>query len=189
MSLSTILIGRSTAVERRPWRLLDLIYCGITGGILAGFFFAVAQSMVSGIQGRPLLEPLQLTGSLITGSIALEPGWVSTAAIGLFVHLVISAFYGILFLFLHWELKRHNETTERLFLDGALFGLLIWIVHFFWIAPRAYPQFLTLDLVWNGLVAHAFVFGGVLGLYVASLQFTGDEENESQLYRVEGLPR
>ena len=186
MSLSTILIGKSTAVERRQWHLLDLIYCGISGGILAGFSFGVAQALLSVIQGRPLLEPLQLAGSLLTGAILLEPGWISSATIGLFVHLVISAFYGILFLFLHWELKRHNETMDRLFLDGALFGLAIWMVHFFGIAPRAYPQFLTLDLVWNGLVAHSLFFGGVLGLYVANLQFAGEERDQGtpELFRV-----
>ena len=185
MSLSNILIGKST-VDRRHWRLLDLIYCGITGGILAGFSFAVAQSFLSAIQGRPMLEPLQLTGSVLTGSIALEPGWISTATIGLFVHLVISAFYGILFLFLHWELKRHIETVERLILDGCLFGLAIWMIHFFWIAPRAYPQFLTLDLVWNGLVAHSLFFGGALGFYVANLKFAGEEKEEStpELFQV-----
>lgn len=186
MSLSTILIGKATAVERRQWRLLDLMHCGITGGILAGLSFAIVQLVMSGMQGRPPLEPLQLTGSLVTDPMAIVPGQASLATIGLFAHLVISAIYGILFLFLHWELKRHNETTERLILDGALFGLAIWMVHFFWIAPRAYPQFLTLDLVWNGLVAHSLFFGGVLGFYVANLQFAGEEleEGTPELFQV-----
>ncbi|HET9886708.1 MAG TPA: hypothetical protein VFR10_04285 [bacterium] len=177
MSLSSILLGKA-AVERRQWQLLDLMHCGISGGILAGISFAVAQAAMSGAQGRPVLEPLQLAGSLIVEPMGIVPGSISLATIGLFVHFVISSVYGIVFLFLHWELKRHNESTERLILDGAIFGLMIWMVHFFWIAPRAYPQFLTLDLVWNGLVAHAFFFGGVLGYYVANLRFAREEEEE-----------
>ena len=186
MSLSTILIGRATPVERRQWRLLDLMHCGITGGVLAGLSFAIAQTIMGGMQGRPWFEPLQLTGSLVTDPMAIVPGKASLAMIGLFVHFMISAIYGILFLFLHWELKRHNETVERLILDGALFGVMIWMVHFFWVAPRAYPQFLTLDLVWNGLVAHALFFGGVLGFYVANLQFAGEEADEGtpELFQV-----
>jgi hypothetical protein len=183
MSLSTILIGRARPLERKQWRLLDLMHCGITGGILAGSCFAVAQALLSAVQGRPILEPLHLTASLISNPMGIDPGWISSAAMGLFVHFVISALYGILFLLLHWELKRHDETAERLMLDGAFFGFAIWIIHFFWIAPRAYPQFQTLDLVWNGLVAHAFFFGGVLGLYVSSLRFEGREEGEVELFR------
>jgi hypothetical protein len=177
MSLSSILIGKA-AVERRQWQLLDLMHCGISGGVLAGISFAAAQAAMSGAQGRPVLEPLQLAGSLIVEPLGIVPGSISLATIGLFVHLVISSVYGIVFLFLHWELKRHDESTERLILDGAIYGSMIWMVHFFLIAPRAYPQFLTLDLVWNGLVAHAFFFGGVLGYYVANLQFAGEEDED-----------
>jgi len=179
MSLSSLLIGRP-ASSRRDWKALDLFHCGITGGILAGSVYAAAQAAISGLQGRPLVEPLRLTASLLLGSVALDPESLSPPAVGLFIHLMISAFYGAVFLFLHWELKRHNETPERLILDGALFGFAVWVINFFLIAPRAYPQFLALDPVWNGLVAHAFLFGAPLGIYVAALQFSGEESDATE---------
>jgi hypothetical protein len=174
MSLSSMLIGKPAA-SRRDWKALDLFHCGITGGVLAGSAYALAQAAMSGLQGRPLIEPLRLTASLVLGGTALDPESLSPPAVGLFVHLMISAFYGVVFLFLHWELKRHDETRERLILDGALFGFAIWVINFFVIAPRAYPQFLVLDPVWIGLVAHAFFFGAALGVYVGALQFSGEE--------------
>jgi hypothetical protein len=173
MSQSNLVLGGAGAALHRGWNAKDLVNCGMSGGIIAGVAFVSAQVLMNAALGRPLLQPLRLFGSIVLGSAALDPTAfpLVTAAIGLFVHLVLSCVYGIAFLFLLHESKRRNDALEKLALKGAMYGSALWVVNFFLIAPRAFPQFLTLHPVWNGFAAHSIFYGVILGIYVAALRF------------------
>jgi uncharacterized membrane protein YagU involved in acid resistance len=120
---------------------------------------------------KPFVEPLRLISTIGLGSQAMEPGYsaVTSAMMGLFIHLSLSAIYGIIFIYLITYTGQLNAETERLLIYGSVFGLLLWVINLLVIAPvAAFPQFTILNPFWQGFVAYTFFFGTLLGVYSAA---------------------
>lgn len=148
-----------------------LLLHGVVGGIVAGIVFAIVDMVLAvAIMGAPFVAPLRMIGAILLGPQALEPTYpLAQAAItGLLVHLVLSAIYGVIFVYLLAFVGQLNASTGLLLLYGSLFGLALWIVNFLLIAPIAFPWFAMVDQFWFGFVAHTFFYGTVLGGYVAA---------------------
>jgi uncharacterized membrane protein YagU involved in acid resistance len=79
------------------------------------------------------------------------------------IHFPLSIIYG---LGLGWIVHRLRSTSVLLI--GAVFGLAIYLVNFYMIAPAAFPWF-TEAQNWVSLVAH-LIFGLVLGASYAGLR-------------------
>ncbi|MBI2953735.1 MAG: hypothetical protein HYY30_05435 [Chloroflexi bacterium] len=158
------------AVEQRQTG--SLLLHGVVGGIIAGLVFALFEMVVAMVMGISFFDPLRLIGSMVLGVEALDPTYpLATAAIvGAVIHLILSAIYGVIFVYLLAYTSQLTSSTGLLLLYGSLFGLALWIVNFLIIAPFVWPQFTMVDQFWMGFVAHTFFFGTVLGGYFAAVR-------------------
>ena len=155
------------AIERRSNQ--QLLLHGVVGGVLAGVVFMLAEMLISAAMGGPVFGPLRMIGSIVLGAQALAATFpLATAAlVGLIVHLVLSAIYGVIFVYLVAYTRQMDASTGMLLLYGALFGFALWVINFLIVAPIAFPQFTMVDQFWMGFVPHTIFFGAVLGGYVA----------------------
>ncbi len=146
-------------------RLGESIRIGVIAGILAGIVFAMFEMVMAAVMEQGFFAPLRMIGAIVLGEGALEPSYsVATAApVGLVVHLAMSALYGGVFAVAAAVLRL---TGAALVAAATLYGLVLWLVNFFVIAPVLFPWFGMADDVVQ-FVAHVFFFGSVLGLVTA----------------------
>jgi hypothetical protein len=145
------------------------LYDGVVGGLLAGCLFAAMQMFVAGLGGSTPWAPWRLAAS-----IALGPGAVhatvtpALALAGLFVHLVLSAFFGGLWAAaarLLWPALRDNTGSHVAL--AAFYGAGLWLLNFQLVARGLFPWFLSYDSPAQVLL-HGIAYGLPLGLYVAT---------------------
>ncbi|MBI4320837.1 MAG: hypothetical protein HY675_20280 [Chloroflexi bacterium] len=158
------------AVEQR--QAGSLLLHGVIGGVIAGIVFAMFEMVVAMVMGGSFFDPLRMIGSMALGSGALLPTYpLATAAIvGLVMHMMLSAIYGVIFVYLLAYTNQLAGSTSLLLLYGSLVGLGLWIVNFLIIAPFVWPQFTMVNQFWMGFVAHTFFYGTVIGGYIAAVR-------------------
>jgi hypothetical protein len=130
----------------------------ITAGILGGILFASFELIVSAVLGPSAFKPIQLSGAIVLGPRALEPGFplypVAIAA-GV-VHIALSIAFVALFAVFASPFASESTLT----LTGIGFGVLLWLVNIYVIAPIVgwywFPD-RTNPIV--QFIAHAFFFG------------------------------
>lgn len=122
------------------------------------------EMIVAALMGMGFFAPLRMISAIVLGEQALEPSYSLGAAtiVGLIVHMILSAIYGLIYglAVSAWSLL-HQRVW--LVLVATLYGLLLWLVNFYVIAPIAFPWFGMADPVVQ-FIAHAFFFGTALGL-------------------------
>lgn len=152
----------SVAVDRRA-----LVVGGIVMGIVAGIVFAVFEMIVAALMGMGFFAPLRMISAVALGEQALEASYSLGAVIvvGLIVHMVLSAIYGVVWgiVVSAWSLL-HQRTW--LVVGATVYGLVLWLVNFYVIAPIAFPWFGMADPVVQ-FIAHTFFFGSALGLLLS----------------------
>lgn len=144
-----------------PWALGVGVVGGIAAGIVFAMFEMVASAAVMGMNA--FFMPLRMIGAILLGPGALDPSysiWTAGAA-GVMVHMTLSVMYGVLFAVILGGLR---SATWDIVLGGA-YGLALWIINFYVIAPRAFPWFLEANPVVQFL-GHTIFFGAVLGWFV-----------------------
>lgn len=146
------------AADRR-----SVVISGLLIGIVAGIVFATFEMIVAALMGMGFFAPLRMISAIVLGEQALDPSYSLGAAtiVGLIVHMILSAIYGLIYglAVSAWSLLRQGAW---LVLVGSLYGLLLWLVNFYVIAPIAFPWFGMADPVVQ-FIAHAF-FGTAVGL-------------------------
>ncbi|MAS35801.1 MAG: hypothetical protein CL610_17460 [Anaerolineaceae bacterium] len=156
----------------RHYPIRKLILHGVIGGLIAGAVFAAAQIVVTVLLGGNWLTPIRLFASIGLGTVALDAVYplVNVLVVGLLIHAILSAGYGVAFFVILAAIRQIGNTRGMLLFYGSLYGLLLWVTNFYWTAPLYFPQFLELHQVWHGVVAHTFFFGTVLGAYTAAVK-------------------
>lgn len=145
----------------------SLVIASFVIGIVAGIIFAMFEMIVAALMGMGFFAPLRMISAIVLGERALEPSYSLGAAIvvGLIVHMILSAIYGVIYglIVSAWTLLQ-----QRIWLVAVatLYGLLLWLVNFYIIAPVAFPWFGMADPLVQ-FIAHTFFFGTVLGLLLA----------------------
>jgi len=144
---------------------------GMLGGVIAGLVFAMFEMVMAALMNgaEAFFMPLGMIGAMVLGSEALDPGYpLATAALaGAAVHMVMSGMFGMVFGLLASAVPALARSTGALVIAASVFGLLLWLVDFYVVAPAA-----GWDWFPNGtnetvqFLAHAVFFGAVLGLYL-----------------------
>jgi len=144
-----------------PWAIRIGALCGFLAGIVFAAFELVAAAAMMG--GDAFFMPLRMMGAILLGRDALDPGYslLAAATAGVVVHLVLSIIYGIVFAIVLGGLRSAMWDSGI----GGAYGLALWIVNFYLIAPWAFPWFLDANPVVQ-FVAHTFFFGLPLGWLV-----------------------
>ena len=145
----------------------SLIGRGAVAGVIAGLVFAAFEMVASAVMmgADAFFMPLRMIGAIVLGAGALDPGYSLLAAgfAGVVVHVALSIVYGIIFAAAISRWRRGDASTVLL---ATVYGIALWLVNFYAIAPIAFPWFLESNPVVQ-FIAHAFFFGTVLGLVVA----------------------
>jgi hypothetical protein len=130
---------------------------------------------------QPWYFPLELIGSATLGTTArLEPGLSgSDAAVGLLVHLVVSAGWGALFGLVVAYTAHHLFPREGLWW-GALAGIVIWVVDVYVLLAALDVSAMHALPVWFGALCH-LAYGSVLGLSFHALRPHAVEEGRHRL--------
>jgi hypothetical protein len=155
------------AWSKTPWSAKN----GLGFGLVAGVVFALAECATSLFAGQGLLEPLRYAASVLLGSRALmDTPLVLTAIVGLGVHLMLSAFFGLAYSLVDArmavELRPQGAHQAAL---GMLFALGVGVVTFQFVARGYYPWFLGVPQFFQ-LVLHAVFYGLPLGLLFAAAE-------------------
>lgn len=157
-------------------------------GLVAGFVFIVFEVAVATVMGAGPLGPLKMIGAILLGQGGLQEvssplpalgkglllrlgNPLAVAGVGLLVHFLLSAFYGGTFGAATWLLRPLSRSRVALVASATAFGVLLWLVNFYVIAPLAFPWFTMANPVVQFL-AHVFFFGTTLGLLFAWLAGT-----------------
>ncbi len=138
--------------ERLAARLLR----GAVGGILAGMVFAGVTMWFADSTGGKAAMPLHMISTIVKGDKAMAAGTTSVG-LGLVVHLVLSALFGMLFALAVPRLRTNGTVA----LAGTLYGALLYVVNFLVLAPLAFTVFQDANQPFE-LFAH-IVFGTLLG--------------------------
>jgi hypothetical protein len=141
---------------------------GALTGVLAGLVFALFQVIMSAAGlGTPLSGLIVMVEGVTfgsgSGSISAPAIAAPEIAIAGLTHLVLSAIYGAVFGAVASKVGALRSNRIALIGAATVFGLLIWIVNFFVIAPVAFPWFAQTNGVVQ-FIAHTLFYGAVLGL-------------------------
>jgi hypothetical protein len=143
----------------------------LIGGGVAGVVFAlfemVAAAAMTGMDA--VVMPLRMIGAIVLGPAALGPvvSPTTAGAAGLVLHMALSMVFGLVFgLAARWVLSP-SVSSGSLVLAASLFGLGLWVVNVYLIAPAAgWRWFPDQTHPFVQFVAHTFFFGTVLGVYL-----------------------
>ena len=163
--MSTTRVGARPAT--RSW-----VIAGLVGGIIAGIVFAMFEMIVAAIMGDGFFAPLMMIGAIVLGQGALpmpEPtiGLSTIVPVGITVHMVLSIIYGAVFAAAASSVGFLRNNRWALIGVATVFGIALWIVNFYVVAPILFPWFGMANPVVQFL-AHTFFFGTALGLVVAA---------------------
>jgi hypothetical protein len=141
-------------------------------GIVASIIFAAFEMFAAAILMGPAaaMMPLRMIGAMVLGPAALNPGYslAVAATAGIVIHVALSILFTAMFA---WILVAVETTTTgdllaapgRLMLTGMMFGLALWLVNFYIIAPVAWRWFPERTNAFVQLVAHTVFFGAPVG--------------------------
>ena len=141
------------------------------GGLIAGLIFAMFEMVVAALinGASAFFMPLRMIGAMVLGAEALDPGYslITAGPAGVLVHVVLSALFGAVFGAAVAAVPSVARSTGALVAAAGLYGLLLWLVNFYVVAPVA-----GWDWFPNGtdeavqFVAHVVCFGALLGFYL-----------------------
>lgn len=137
-------------------------------GLIAGVVFIVFELIIAGTIGPGLFGPLRLISAIVLGQPPTI-GLASAIIVGLIVHFVLSAVFGLVFGVIAW--LGRSVLANRVILIGAatVYGFLLWIVNFYVIVRGIglFPWFSMPNPVVQFL-AHTIFFGTALGLLLSA---------------------
>lgn len=143
---------------------------GAVGGLIAAVVMMLGEMLVTLMMGMDILMPPRMMAGILLGPGALDPAQVdlmSAMLAGMMVHLVLSITYGIVFAAVVAAMPALGTIGSILL--GLVFGLALWVVNFYIVAPAAGWNWFAQDtdpLVQSSL--HAVTFGAALGWYVGA---------------------
>jgi uncharacterized membrane protein YagU involved in acid resistance len=140
--------------------LVGRLIRGAVGGVVSGMVFAgVTMWFASTMPGGKAEMPLHMIASIVQGGKqAIMQGETSTA-VGLVVHVVLSAAFGVVFALIA-PMLRTNGTAA---LAGTVYGAVLYVVNFLVLSPLLFPVFAEANQPFE-LFAHV-VFGTLLSFF------------------------
>lgn len=109
---------------------------GVVGGIGAGALFLAVTMWFATSVGDPAKGPLLMMSTILKGDEAMMAGTASVG-VGLAVHLVLSAAFGLIFAAVASRLK----TAGAIVAAGAAYGGALYLVNFKVLSPTLFTTF------------------------------------------------
>jgi hypothetical protein len=132
-----------------------IVGAGVSAGLIFALFEMVAAAAMQGLAAA--LTPLRMIGAMMLGPGALDPSYSIGIAVmtGIIVHLVLS----VAFAFVLAAMLSPHWTGTQAALAGVVFGLGLWLVNFYMIAPLAGWDWFPRSNPVVQAIAHAGFFG------------------------------
>jgi hypothetical protein len=153
-------VSARRGVRSTDWRAG--IFAGILGGVASDLILTGGMML----QGDTPWVPAHLISAMVFGFDALpppsdfEPGLVAVASL---IHFALAIGYGLIGA---WLFDRLSYRTAAL--AGAVYGLALYVVNYYLIAPILFPWLSELRGI-VGIVTH-LTFGTVMGLAIVRLR-------------------
>jgi hypothetical protein len=168
---STAIATHSTGTSTSTW-----VRTGLIGGAIAGIVFAMFEMIAAALLNGPdaFFMPLRMIGAIGLGMSALDPSssLLSAGAAGLVIHMVLSMMYGVMVAGVIALVPSLSRSTASVLLVSSLAGFALWILNFFVLAGIfGWSWFPDTQNVAVQFVAHTFMFGTVLGLFLDRFAF------------------
>jgi uncharacterized membrane protein YagU involved in acid resistance len=139
----------------------------VWAGLIAGLVFIMMEMLlVMFFMGQSPWAPPRMMAAMVLGQDVLPPPATFDLSImmtAMMIHFPLSIVYGLI---VGWLVHRMSSTSALLI--GGIFGLAIYFINFYLIAPVVFPWF-TMAQNWVSLVSH-LVYGLVLGAAYAGLR-------------------
>jgi hypothetical protein len=147
---------------------------GLTGGVIAGLTFAAFEMIIAALIAGNFFGPLRMISATVLGPRALSPevSLATASAVGVIVHMVYSIAAGAVIGLIIAAIGFLNASKTAIVLSASVLGLLMWLINFYVIAPAVgwvwFPE--RASQLWQGFVAHTFLYGSILGWYLAAVR-------------------
>ncbi len=149
-------------------RIVPMLAWGIIAGLLAGVVFIALTMWLTASMGNPALTPLRVIATIVEG----PPPPEATIWVGVVVHFVLSALFGLVFAAAVAMLRDRSagrSWAAAVLWGGLIYGGLLYLVNFQLLA-RLVPQFaaflgvnqpfeVTVHLLFGALLAAFLVVG------------------------------
>ncbi len=143
---------------------------GAIGGVIAGLVFSMFEMIVAAVLNgaAAFFMPLRMIGAIVLGQGALQPSYplLTAGLVGIVVHMMLSVIFGIVFALLVSYVPALANSTMALLAAASAYGLLLWLVNFYIIAPTAGWVWFTNSNPVVQFLAHTLMFGTALGFYL-----------------------
>lgn len=152
-----------TAPHDSPHGATDWKACAWAGLIAGVVFMMLEMGMVWIFMGQSPWGPPHMIAAMALGKDVLPPPgtWapfdITIMMVAMMIHFPMAIAYGLI---VAWVVRRLDWTGA--FMVGAAFGLAIYVVNFYLVAPVAFPWF-EMARNWVSIFAHV-MFGAVAGL-------------------------
>ncbi|GAC1431312.1 MAG: hypothetical protein NVSMB65_04820 [Chloroflexota bacterium] len=154
----------------------DVVVQGALGGLVGGMIMAMIMMIVTAAMGMGLLRPLYLIAATVHQPWAMANGVaLAPLIIGLMIHMLNSAIFGIIFVLLLRAVTRHSGVGAA---SGAVVGMawgaLVLVINQTVVLPLVDPAMASATagmLLW-WTVSH-LMYGLVLGAIVAHVTAPG----------------
>jgi hypothetical protein len=128
----------------------------------------MVEMIIAALMGMDAFMPPRMMAGIVLGPSAMLPTMPLMTALGvtMVLHLMLSIIYGLIFA---WLVSRISglRPTPAVILAASFFGLLLWLINFYLIAPPAgWVWFPTMANPVQQFIAHVFGFGTILGVYL-----------------------
>lgn len=139
-------------------------WAGAFAGIIAGIVFMMLEmALVMIAQGESPWGPPRMMAAMVLGQDVLPergtyaPFSMSIIAVAMIIHMMLSIIYGLIGA---WIVHRFDWAWALII--GAVYGIAIYLINFYTIAPVMFPWF---EMARNAMSAFShMMFGAVFGL-------------------------
>ncbi|TAK76234.1 MAG: hypothetical protein EPO16_07555 [Dehalococcoidia bacterium] len=142
---------------------------GAVGGAVAGMAMAMVEMLWSAAAGMGFWLPLRMIASVPLGTMPPEISLGTAIPVGMITHMMLSMMFGIAVVGLLRFVPALRSSALVTIVVASLFGLMLWLVNFYAVAPAIGRDWFTDADKVQQFVAHTFAFGTVLGLYLVTM--------------------
>ena len=141
---------------------------GLIGGLIAAVVFSMGEMVAAGIMEGNAFMPLHMIAGvpLQQDPKAIDPG--IAVPVGVIAHMMYSMALGIVIAFIV-SVSGLHASGARTVMFATIIGFIIWPLNFYLIAPLLdAPWFATETQPVLQFIFHTFLYGTVLGIYLAA---------------------
>lgn len=141
---------------------------GLIGGLIAGITFAMAEMIAGAIfKGNPFMSLYGIAGLVLqTPPDQISQG--TAIIVGGLAHMIYSMMLGVIVAYIVANFPALYNSSVATVVFATVIGFIIWPLNFYVLAPILNAPWFQKEDPIQQFIWHTFMYGTVLGLYLAS---------------------